>query len=337
MIQKTVVTDRLDIPKLSVRVHSGRRQTALRSIPWKQLLISAGVVAVMVWRVPLAGLRTAFHHMKMGSLAMALCCVVILLILRAYKWHLLMAAAGKVRLRQSLRSLFGGFALGLITPGRLGELGRCVFVREDERTQVALLTLFDRLLDFWALLTFIGVSLFLLTSHPAAIFGAAVWLASLPVVMGFPALVSHLCRLARRSSHFRGHLSKSAAQMPPLSMPGFAALAIGAMAVELASFFFLLRAFSPTEFSTALATYPYIVLAGDLPVSFSGVGVRESAAAFLLSPYAVSSGAAVGTSLVWFVFVVLMPAALGAIWLAAERVRAHIRRADRPSLPAAPV
>jgi uncharacterized membrane protein YbhN (UPF0104 family) len=107
----------------------------LRSIPWKQLLISAGVIAVMVWRVPFAGLRTAFRHMEMGSLFLALVCFQVLLILRAYKWHRLMAAAGKRRLRQSLRSLFGGFALGLITPGRLGELGRCVFVREDERAQ----------------------------------------------------------------------------------------------------------------------------------------------------------------------------------------------------------
>jgi uncharacterized membrane protein YbhN (UPF0104 family) len=293
------------------------------------LLISAGVVAVMVWCVPFAGLRMAFRHMEIGSLFLAIFCFLFLLFLRAYKWHRLMAAAGKRHLRQSLRSLLGGFALGLITPGRLGELGRCVFVREDERAQVALLTLFDRLLDFWALLTLMGVSLFLLTSPPAAIFGVAVWLASLPVVMGFPAMVSHLSQLARRSSHFRGHFLESAAQMPLLSTPRFAVLAVGAMGVELASFFFLLRAFSPTEFATALATYPYIVLAGDLPVSFSGVGVREGAAAMLLSPYAVPSGAAVGASLVWFVFAVLLPAALGAFWLVAERARARVRRWDR--------
>jgi hypothetical protein len=301
----------------------------LRSIPWKQLLISAGVIAVMVWRVPFVGLRMAFRHMEMGSLLLALFCFQVLLILRAYKWHRLMLAAGKRHLRQSLRSLFGGFALGLITPGRLGELGRCVFVREDERAEVALLTVLDRLLDFWALLTLMGVSLFLLTSRAAAIFGVAVWLALLPVVMGFPALVLHLSQLARRSSHFRRHFMESATKMPVLSTPRFAALAVGAMGVELASFFFLLRAFSPTGFTTALATYPYIVLAGDLPVSFSGVGVREGVAALLLSPYAVPSGAAVGASFVWFVFAVLLPAALGTVWLVAERVRARVRRSDR--------
>jgi len=301
----------------------------LRSIPWKQLLISVGVAAVMVWRVPIAGLRTAFHHMEMGSLRIALFCFLVLLVLRAYKWHRLMAAAGKGHLRQSLRSLFGGFALGLITPGRLGELGRCVFVREEERGQVALLTVLDRLLDFWALLTLMGVSLFLLTSRPAAIFGLAIWLALLPVVMGFPSLVTHLSQFAQRSAHFRGHFMESAAHMPPLPTSRFALLAVCAMGVELAAFFFLLCAFSPTGFTTALATYPYIVLAGDLPVSFSGVGVREGAAAMLLSPYAVPSGAAVGASLVWFVFAVLLPAALGAIWLVAERARSRMRRSDR--------
>jgi uncharacterized membrane protein YbhN (UPF0104 family) len=300
----------------------------VRSIPWKQIVLSLGVIVVIVWRVPFAGLRTAFRSLEVGSLFLALFCFLVLIFLRAYKWHRLMAAAGKGRLRQSLRALFGGFALGLITPGRLGELGRCVFVREEERAQVALLTVYDRLLDFWALLTLMGASLFLLTSRLAALFGVAVWLALLPVVMGFPALVSRLSHLARRSRHFRGHFMDAAAGMPMVPTPRFAMLAVGAMWAELASFFFLLRAFSPTAFSTALATYPYIVLAGDLPVSFSGVGVREGAAALLLSPYAVPSGAAVDASLVWFVFAILLPAALGAIWLVAERARSRVRKSS---------
>lgn len=308
----------------------------MRSVPWKQLLISLGVVAVIVWRVPFAGLRAAFRSLETGSLLPALFCFLILLFLRAYKWHRLMAAAGKSRIRQSLRALFGGFALGLITPGRLGELGRCVFVREEERAQVALLTVFDRLLDFWALLTSMGASLFLLASRPAAVFGVAVWLALLPVVMGFPALVSHLSQLAGKSRHFRRHASEAEVGMPLVSTPRFALMALGAMWAELASFFFLLRAFSPTGFTTALATYPYIVLAGDLPVSFSGVGVREGAAALLLSPYAVPPIAAVDASLVWFVFAMLLPATLGALWLGAERIKSRARNSDSMSLKSDP-
>jgi uncharacterized membrane protein YbhN (UPF0104 family) len=273
-------------------------------------------------------LRAAFRNLELRSLLLAAFCILVLFVLRAYKWHCLMTAAGKPRLRQSLRTLLGGFALGLITPGRLGELGRCLFVRKSERTEVALLTILDRALDVWALLTLIGVSLFLLVRHPAAIFGVAVWLALLPVLLGFPGLLAHLSKVMRRSSHFHGHLAEVAAAVPPAQMPRYAIMALGAMWAELASFFFLLRAFFPTGFTTAVATYPYIVLAGDLPLSFSGVGVREGAAALLLSPYAVPSGAAVDAAMLWFVLAILLPAVLGIAWLVIERLTHRIRRSD---------
>jgi len=296
----------------------------MRSIPWKQALISLGTILVIASRVPLAGLRAGFRTLDVTYLFMALFASLVLLLLRAYKWHQLMAAAGKGRLRLTLRTLFGGFALGLVTPGRLGELGRCAFVAEEERAQVAILTVFDRLLDSWALLTSMGASLFFLASRPAAIFGVAVWLAFLPLVLGLPALLSQLAQLGRRlpgvGGYFRG------AEMPPVSTPRLAIMALGATWAELASFYFLLRAFSPAGISTALATYPYIVLAGDLPVSFSGIGVREGAAALLLSPYTVPAEAAVGAALVWSAFAILFPAILGAVWLAVDRTRGALRK-----------
>ncbi len=308
----------------------GRELTVPRSIPWTQIVLSAGVASVIVWRVPFAGLRAAFRNLEVGSLLLAVFCFLVLLFLRAYKWHRLLAAVGKVRVRQSLRSLFGGFALGLITPGRLGELARCVFVREQERAQVALLTLLDRLLDLWALFALVGASLFFLVPYPAAVFGVAVWLALLPVVMGLPRLLVRLSKLAPKPWRSRWHLTEAVAELPHIQTPRYAILALGAMWAELASFFFLLCAFFPTGFTTAVATYPYIVLAGDLPFSFSGMGVREGVAALLLSPYAVPSGAAVDAALLWFAFAILLPAVLGSVWLLVERVRSRLRESDIP-------
>lgn len=288
----------------------------MRSFPWKQMLLSSGTLLVIAWQVPLTELHAAFQHLDLGSLGMAIFSMAVLLFLRAYKWHHLMSASGKGALRTSLRSLFGGLALGLITPGRLGELGRCAFVGKPERGRVAVLTLFDRLLDSWALLTAMAASLFFLVSRPAAIFGVAVWLAGLPLVMGFPALISHFATLARRLPHL--DFLAVAEKMPPVPTSRLAVLALAAMWAEIASFYFLLRAFTPASISVVLATYPYIVLAGDLPVSFSGVGVREGAAALLLSPYAIPAGSAVGAALAWFLCAILVPAVLGAIWLAAD-------------------
>lgn len=287
-----------------------------------------GVIGITLWRVSFADLRAAFRNLDRGSLFLAVFCILALIVLRAYKWHCLLAAVGNFRLRQSMRTLLGGCALGLITPGRVGELGRCIFVRKHERTQVAFLTMLDRALDFWALLTLVGASLFLLGPPPAAIFGVAMWLALLPVVLGLPGLLAHLSKAVKRLHHFHGHLAEVASGLPPAHMPRFALMGLGAMGLELSSFFFLLRAFSPTGFATAVATYPYIALAGDLPISFGGVGVREGAAALLLSPYAIPPGAAVDAALLWFVFGILFPAVLGVAWLIVERLRTLVHRSD---------
>jgi uncharacterized membrane protein YbhN (UPF0104 family) len=292
------------------------------------VVLSVGVVGVTLWRVSFADLRAAFRNLDLRSLLLAVLCILALNALRAYKWHALLAAVGNFRLQQSLRTLLGGWALGLITPGRIGELGRCIFVRKHERAQVTLLTLLDRTMDLWALLTLVGASLFLLVPHPAAIFGVAVWLALLPVVLGFPGLLAHLSKVVKRLHHFHGHLTEVASRLVPAQMPRYAVMGLAAMWLELSSFFFLLRAFSPTGFATAVATYPYIALAGDLPLSFGGVGVREGAAALLLSPYAVPPGAAVDAALLWFVFGILLPAVLGVAWLVVERLKPLVQRSD---------
>lgn len=289
------------------------------------MVLSLGVVGVTLWRVSFAELWAAFHNLDVRSLLLAVFCILALNALRVYKWHCLLAAVGNFRLQQSLRTLLGGCVLGLITPGRVGELGRCIFVRQHERPQVAFLTPLDRALDLWALLTLVGTSLFLLVPPPAAIFGVAPWLALLPVVLGFPGLLTHLSTVVQRLRQFHGHLAKVACCLPPARMPRYAIMGLGAMWLELSSFFFLLRAFFPTGFATAVATYPYIALAGDLPVSFGGVGVREGTAALLLSPYAVPPGAAVVAALLWFVLGILFPAVLGVAWLLVEKLRSLIQ------------
>ncbi len=126
------------------------------------MALSAGVVGVTLWRVPFTDLRAAFGNLDRGSLFLAFFCILALMVLRAYKWHYMMSAVGNFRIQPSLRTLLGGCVLGLITPGRVGELGRCIFVRKLERAQVGILTLLDRALDFWALVTLVGASLFLL-------------------------------------------------------------------------------------------------------------------------------------------------------------------------------
>ena len=295
------------------------------------MVLSVGVVGVTLWRVSFADLRAAFRHLDLRSLFLAVFCILALMVLRAYKWHCLMAAVGNFRLQQSLRTLLGGCAAGTYHPWP-GRGVRTMHLRPETRAHTgrapdAARPSFGSL---GAAHTGRGQSL---PSRlpPAAIFGVAVWLALLPVVLGFPGLLAHLSKVVQRLRQFHGHLAEVVSGLPPAQMLRYAIMGLGAMWLELSSFFFLLRAFSPTGFATAVATYPYIALAGDLPLSFGGVGVRECVAALLLSPYAVPPGAAVGAALLWFVFGILFPAVLGVAWLVVERLKPLAQRSDDPA------
>jgi uncharacterized membrane protein YbhN (UPF0104 family) len=261
-------------------------------------------------------LWSTFQNFDVQELLPALSCVAAVLAVRAYKWHLLLGEGSEeAQPRDSFRSLFGGFALSIITPGRLGELGRCLFAVESERPRVLLLTVLDRALDFWALLTWTVLSLFLVLPRAPAIFAVGVWLAILPVVMGFPTLISNLSTLPRWSEPARGRIAAAAQTLRGIRTPRFAALSFAATALDLMLFFFLLRGFHTISFAVALATFPWIVMAGGFPASLGGFGLREGVAILLLTRYALPPAAALNAALLLSAFSVLLPATLGAIWL----------------------
>lgn len=276
--------------------------------------MAAGVL--ILERVPSAAVWSTFRLSQGVWLWLALASVMAMLAIRYLKWHRLLAAAKLQSSRcESAESLLGGFALSIITPGRVGELGRCLFVGEADRASVFLLNILDRALDLWALLTCAVASLFLLVSRPAALFAVAVWLAFLPIVLGLPTLIAGAASLPWWRETFRVQLRQAGQNLSTVRPASFAAWSLVSTSLDLITFFFLLRAFLPVEFPVALATFPWVVMAGGLPVSLSGLGAREGVAALLLARYTIPAVVAVDTALLLFVFSALLPALLGGVAL----------------------
>ena len=114
--------------------------------------ISVIVGGVILWRVPVTALRSAFGAVDLPWFLLALACVAAMLTARWVRWHRLLAAGGvNASRRDSAQWLLGGFTLSVVTPGRIGEWGRCVFAVPSDRPAVLLLNAIDRALDMWAL------------------------------------------------------------------------------------------------------------------------------------------------------------------------------------------
>jgi uncharacterized membrane protein YbhN (UPF0104 family) len=279
------------------------------------------MASVILWRVPMTALGSAFRNVRPGWILAALGCVALMLLARWCRWHRLLAAGGHaLPSRDSARTLLDGFTLGAVAPGRLGELGRCLFVDEPARPPVLLLNVLDRALDMWALASCMVVSLMALAPRPYGVFALGVWLALLPVAMGLPAFVPSLAGLPCWGTDFRSKLVAAAQSLSAIRTAPFAAWAFLSTALDLMTFFCLLRALAAVDLRAALVTFPWIVTAGGLPLSVGGLGPREGVAAMLLARYAIPSAVAVDAALLLHVFSGLLPAVAGALWLACSRV-----------------
>jgi len=278
--------------------------------------ISAVVVVAILIRVPGHSLQAAFRGVTLAWLLAALLSVAGMLATRYYRWHRLLAAGGiALSPRDAGRSLLGGFTLSLMTPGRAGELGRCLFVEEAARAPVLMLNVLDRALDMWVLLTCAVLSLMALDPRPHGIFALGVWLALLPATMGLPAFVSHVGGIPWWPAGLREKLHAASRQIEDVQVPPFCAWALVSTSLDLLTFYCLLRALQPVSLVAVLMTFPLMIIVGGLPISISGLGPREGAAAALLARYAVPSAVAIDATLLFWVFSAVLPAVAGVVWL----------------------
>lgn len=300
----------------------------MRVSPWMRVAISAVVVAIILWRVPAQALFSALENMDSQWLFPALATSLASLAVRAFKWQRLLQAAGsRANSRDITRSLFCGFALGVVTPGRMGEFGRCLFVPESERAPIIPLNILDRVLDSWSVVTYAVASLVISSHRPAGIFGAAIWLAVLPVILGLPRLLSAIGEASWWGEKYRAQFRAARPHLGAVRVAPFAAWAMVSTSFDILTFFCLLRAFHPATLATALATYPWIVMASGIPLSLGGLGLREGAAALLLAHYAIPAAVAADVALFLFAFLSLLPGMMGGVML----LRARREKFERTS------
>ena len=291
----------------------------MRKKPFLKVGITTAIGLMILYRVPAHDLGLAITTVHVSWLGAALACMGGMLAARWYRWHRLLAEGGVSGTgSESARSLLAGFTLSLVTPGRVGELGRCLFVKEESRARVLMLTLLDRGLDSWALASCGVLSLMALKARPYGIFALGVWLTMLPVAMGMPTLVAHLASVRWWPASLRVGLGEAARCVKGIRTPTFAALALVSTSIDMLTFFCLLRAFQPVSLMAAVIAFPWIIMAGGLPISISGIGPREGAAAMILAHFAVPSATAIDVGLLMWAMTAVLPAIAGGVWLAAS-------------------
>ncbi len=229
-------------------------------------------------------------------------------------WFLLRRVLPGLPVAYAWRSLLGGMALGLLTPGRIGEVGRTAAFPPGVRLAVGGLFLVDRAADVAAMAMAAGFGTAAVA--PPAWRG---WLilagfSAGGVVLALPVVVPVALRWERLPEPARARLATLAAAFAALHRRDVACnllASIVLMALDVVSLYVLACAFEPVAFAAVAFAFPWILLTNLVPITPAGLGVREGTAVALLHTYGVQVATAVNATLLLFVINSVLPALFG--------------------------
>jgi glycosyltransferase 2 family protein len=237
---------------------------------------------------------------------------------RAWKWlALIRSLDNSVSFGQATKSYLGGMPLGLITPGRLGELSRCLYLPQSSVHNLAGAgrVVLDNWTDFLAVLVWSTLGLAILWSWPGAALGIAMSL----VFNQLGWWVNILKRLVSLLPAFKGIKAKLEKEIPALaSLPSrdyaqVVTAGIFLFGLEWLQLDFLLRflGYVPANFLILGGLMALATLANSIQITVAGVGVREALAVLLLAKAGIDLRISLVATFLQFALNLMIPALLG--------------------------
>jgi hypothetical protein len=283
--------------------------------------VSAAIVAYIAAGVDLGDLAGAVRRVRPGAVAVALALYVLGQGLSAWKWSLLGRAVGFARpLREYARFYFIGMFLNLFGPSTVGgDVARGVYLGGRHRPGAALNSvLFDRASGLAVLMGLGAAAMLLFPGHrlPPSFASLAAG-TGLALVAGWwtcPRLV----RLLPAGNGLRRQVEGDLAPFwrDRRLLGAVTALSLVFHLSQVTVQWLLARAAGvAVPFSYCLVFHPLIALMAALPVSVSGLGVREGGYIYFLTRVGVDRSVALTIGLLWFSIAVVAGLLGGALFV----------------------
>ncbi|MFC1825214.1 lysylphosphatidylglycerol synthase transmembrane domain-containing protein [Thermodesulfobacteriota bacterium] len=304
------------------------------NIPWLRLL---GVVLliVLLLRLDLSATLTILFQAEGKYILLAFALNLILVSIKTGRWFLLLKAQDiSYSFPKAYLAYFSSVFIGLLTPGRLGELVRALHVNQDTNTSMVQSfpsVLVDRLFDLFALLIVGGLALESLTSGAEKYWAGLLAFAGLLAMVTALVLSEKITAILNNAMQNRGRLIRFLGPLGNILMElrqGFLcqnltsiSLALFLTVIAYFTFFYqcyllslslgMTITYQQVSYATALGS-----LVTLLPISISGVGTRDAALIGFLATLGVSAEAAFGYSLLIFLVFYMGGGLLGGLaWL----------------------
>lgn len=251
------------------------------------------------------------------------------LTLQWYRWFfLLRLIQPDISVSDSIVSLFGGLTVGLITPGRIGEFGRALFLRQINYANALGLIFIDKfyasvqviIFGIWGVISFLGFKL----GYHRFLFAPLVGLALVITMLGISLMinptqirtffynVSLFLPFRDKMKQFIDGLDHFKTQQ---ARP-FIIFSVALYLIYIVQFSFFSLAFESLSVKVLFtATTSTMFTKIVLPFSIGDLGIREGAAIYFFKNFQVQKVTAFNSAFLLFLINVMLPAIVGLLFI----------------------
>jgi len=278
-----------------------------------RILSAPLLLVIILLRVDLGEITTAFSRIRLLPFLAALALLPVNFAMLILKWRYLLSPSVKATRGQLIRSVIGGYAFVLATPGQVGEFSRALFIPGESKLRLIGLVAVDKVTAFLitALLGLLSLGLWHSGAMylPVLFFGFLLsWLLLRP--RQFLAVTVRIFRkLPLKRTTFRfleGFRGLSTQRLFVLLLMSLLYFIIYSL-----QFYFLLWAFEDVAPLVMTICFPLVMLVNSVPITIGGLGIREGAAVLFFSQFAVQESSALGAALLLFAINILIPGLCG--------------------------
>jgi len=266
---------------------------------------------VLFTRLSLSSIVQTFTSLNVPYYLIGFCCVPVLYAIRTYKWEILL---NSIDIRKPFSELFQvlliGVFYGLITPGKVGELGRAYHLNERKTLTLSTI-LIEKITDILVLvlLSFLTVVLFFegFSSLISIILICGLVVAASTALLTNHRFVSIAARLFKIDKENVQPFTDSFLHLIKKPQTMVQVVALTFLYYGVAYLLGTALAFALGIEWVATTTLPLIVLMGNVPITISGLGVRESLGAFSFILLGLDGVYGFSYSLLLFITITIIP------------------------------
>ena len=233
---------------------------------------------------------------------------------RMFKWIYLARANGLVAPSIDLvRAMAFALALGIVTPGRVGEVAAIAPFPADARSRALLAYVFDRIGELATVLLFCTPAALVFLPGWGLLVGAGLCLGSIGIVMAVQVPALRRAIAARLPQRTPARLREVLGSVITVS-PAYWLLSLLTYFITYASVAAFIAGSESIDSPLALLLLPPVTLSNLITITIGGLGLREGLAALVAPAGGVSPEVAAAAFFLSFFWTRLVPGMLGVGW-----------------------